>query len=411
MLSLLWCLQAHAGVDEAGLNRMIGELAMRMRAVTGAVLSPLPPGRVKTTEMLIAEHRVAYGEESAARYAERVAAGVMGLYDPDRGDITLVVDNFRAALTESEVPPDEVEPVVRCVVAHELVHAAQHERGVNFGSSRWDAYQALQEGQADALAEAFCPARVREFVRALHGVDMLGSREPTDLVFTYGYGARFVEAWERRFGQGSAWSLLGRSGPPLQRADIEAVAMDGFPRGWRTWDAPARVAQQLLPEVPVPGTETVTPHSLLSASWDLRADAGQTLRVSGADAELHVYAWAMSRVESARLWVGIRRNAMVGQSSFRALMKLGAKVTVPAELSLHLPEADSSVRVRVGSDKDRYEEVWACKGHMLVGIAMRARKVPPLEDALRLLLAGPEPGADPKPAAEAVFARFGPAAW
>lgn len=444
MFALLLCLRAEAAVNQVGLERMMLEIAPRMRTLTSAALNPLPDARVEDRAALLERQKATRSANAYAAFEEALVDGVLALYDPEAKQIVVVADSFSAALTSAAVPREQVDAAVKCVLAHELVHAAQHERRLAAGrvetaSHPSGALLAVLEGQADMLSGPICPVAIREPVRAMHGVDVLASREPDGTVFTYGYGERFVQAWEAHQGSGATWSLLerleGPNPPAFTRADVESVALEGLPVGWRGWTGLEEAARALFPAMLVPAAVATSPYTFVGPDRNIQALAGLGVKVSsvaggpaaGADDEatagtaaqnsgvgdaIAVYAWAMADPTMARLWVELRRGAMNGQTRFLAMLPFGeGSFGPPTAPAVKIAGAENQVRLRVNGRGWSYEEVWASRGSTLVGVVTRSDQRVDATGVVGTLLAGPplSPPGQEEPAADqsaAVFARL-----
>lgn len=413
MYALLLLPLAAAAVDEAAANRMVFEAAPTLRQLTGAALPKLPPVVIDTRETVLAEVRATHGEE-AEREATRFLEHALGVYDPDTHRITLLSDNLRQLLAQGRFPASQVEPVVRCVVAHELVHAAQDERGA-LAATGSPVGEALVEGQAEAISAPFCPRELRDVLAAFTPADVLGARDPADPVtLRYGMGARFVKVYEERHGAGSAWSLLGRFAPgqppPLTEAELVAVATSGLPR-WFGWSRPAEVVSSLVTTGDAAAVEAQAPWVLGLPIVETEADAGLVALRRDGVAAARSFAWRFRREAAACAWVTGRQFATRGTDSLKVFVDLpqDAVVGMPRAGAAKVEGADAASAVRWEIQKGSwYEEVWACRGAELYGVARYGVGKVELEPLLASLLTGPPVAASSGPDPEQVLARLAP---
>ncbi len=103
--------------------------------------------------------------------------------------------------------------VARCVVAHELTHALQHQyahRSPPKSDEEQASLLAMWEGQAHLVAQRSCADPVAwQLLESSQRLDVLSSLEPEDPIARYyGYGFAFMSTLERRGGIEATWNAL-----------------------------------------------------------------------------------------------------------------------------------------------------------------------------------------------------------
>jgi hypothetical protein len=79
----------------------------------------------------------------------------LAVYVPSMQGIYLVKENLEEVFQEDGLPPEMLAPLVRCLVAHEIVHALQHQYGTRAELEDPDlgkGWEALAEGHASCRA-------------------------------------------------------------------------------------------------------------------------------------------------------------------------------------------------------------------------------------------------------------------
>jgi hypothetical protein len=390
MLVLL-CAMAHAArVDVAQVDAMIASVRPELESITGFTLDDVPKAHIATREALVvrvggvyagrirAYRALAEGEGGKIRArAEREVSRALALYMPDDGDIYLNGDAVEQAFSDAEASATLLEPVVRCVIAHELTHALQDQLAATFVTADDGVLvraQYLREGQAMAIERKLChDEHARDFLEALSSVDVLPSRAPDDLTVPYGFSRIFVETLEERGGKNAVWGALQIA--PVSDADIVSVARSRLVPGWND---PAALSAILAPYRPGLGWSmdegAFAPMQLFPQLMEQKIG-----EVQGARAEAGLKTWAErdgSRVAGfvflleddadAARWVRQRKNAVAGLETGGRILTLSTTHVVPGDLKpLRMKQLDG-IAFELGS----YSEGWAHRGRVLAGVSM-----------------------------------------
>jgi hypothetical protein len=318
-------------------------------------------------------------------------ASVLGIYLQGTQEVFFLTDNVEATFVDYAFAPELLHPVMKCIVAHELVHALQHqvapvdERGDDEATRLT---LSLREGHADFVAAQVCGAGNR-FLDMAQGLDIPASRAAIDPhAFAYGYAESFIGALESVAGTEAVWAAL--VAPPPPRALVTRVGGAGLPSGWTDAAPLAAVARTFAPSPKTGATPTDTiapmaPGPVLASlaaesehATDVAALAGLGLVEDGDDAFVGVFAFLLRDEEAATAWIHRRRTAMQSDR-VRVLSGEGLLASAPRAGAVRGVEAGDdgatlSVRAAFTSG-DRYVEQWVARGHHLYGVVHRASKV------------------------------------
>jgi len=194
MLALLLCSVAYAArVGVADVDAMIASVKPELESVMGLVLEDVPKAHVSTREALVVRTGAVYAgrirayrelaEGEGAKIRARAARDVdraLALYLPDDGDIYLNSDAVQKAFADAEASGALLQPVVRCVIAHELTHALQDQVAAvpwEDDDDLLERSEFLREGQAMQIELQLCKdERAQNFLEALTNVDVLARR-------------------------------------------------------------------------------------------------------------------------------------------------------------------------------------------------------------------------------------------
>lgn len=113
---------------------------------------------------------------------------LLAVYSPQRRTVYLLEDAVAALRQQPALPPAMVAPLVQCVLAHELVHALQHEAGLvdpRLLRRADPMHQALLEGHAEWASAPLCTPAARGYLNLLHGGDRIWSQQQDPVVQRY----------------------------------------------------------------------------------------------------------------------------------------------------------------------------------------------------------------------------------
>lgn len=361
MLALVPIAVAHS-VTIHTIRSWLPELQEAIEADQGRKFAELPRVRIATTaeaERIVRAHG---GDDELS--------DTLAVYLSANQTIYLLDDGIRNLYGSQRVDPDEFTAVTKCMLAHEMIHSLQHQRGPAPPHS--PAARAMLEGQAvDGAARVCAHPVASKLVAIALGEDVLASRPPTDeMSFRYGYGAQFVEAARGAYGAEAAWSLL--RWPPEREAIIDTVS-PLLPAGW-TDPAPLRAA---LDAIGASGEESSGHGSPWETLSILDVGAADSSRLTFGEAGLVVH-----RVDGDRNTTAVafrfrdhdepiewlrRRRAEFGTSRgvwlpARLHDRRGIAATRPPAL-----EFDETLTISLyHGDGDRYREHWVAHDGVLV---------------------------------------------
>ena len=179
------------------------------------------------------------------------AGDVLAVYDGQRDQILVIEDSLARMLIDAGAK-EEGEHVLRCVIAHELVHALQGRAGLldAAGGAGLEVHLALVEGQAALVERQACAAaaslQATSLMEAASNDLNPSAFDPEDPIdFAYAYGVAFQELVAGQAGiEGTWWAL---SHPP-ERALMVTAATASMPEGWSDGELLRPVADLLGPE-------------------------------------------------------------------------------------------------------------------------------------------------------------------
>lgn len=256
---LCWCCTVNAVAepsfdDPRSVGRWLGELVLDVlpdvERVSGRSFDGRNPSVVVESSdafqaKLVARYdaaiALAFPSMNAARRAEQAqeraaleAAGTFALYDHERDAIVVLGDRLRDAVGDRALL--DVAPIVRVMLAHELVHALQARVAGTESPADHDAsiaWRAVREGHAVLVEEALL-AEIGVQLTGRLGSDttnpdqaLRASGQPWGAVFSYGLGARWVQAQLAGAPLTAAWSAV--EAPPTRTADLLRAALSRPP--------------------------------------------------------------------------------------------------------------------------------------------------------------------------------------
>lgn len=402
-------------VTETTLDRWQKELSPLIESAAGRRFVERPKLSLATRAFVVerAARLVAsattLGSEAPVSLVDPGLERVLGLYLHGTQEVFFLTDNVEAAFVNHGFAPDLLHPVMRCIVAHELVHALQHQVAPLHESGDAEATRvalSLREGHADFVAAQVCGSGNR-YLDLAQGLDIPASRSPdNEDAFAYGYAETFVRVLQDTAGVEAVWAAL--TSPPPPRALVTRVGSQGLPTGWTDASVVKRVAQGIVPST---GglTGPVSPASILAVLaadddriTDIPAVAGMSHIDDGAGSFLGVVAFLLREDTAPAAWLSRRWTALrAGQ-----LRVLGgsAQLVEPPKMGplkafkKHTPALDATFSLRMKFDNgQRYLEQWAARGRYLFGVIHRSVEAQPkaLTAALTNLLAAELPDVPP----------------
>ncbi|MDP2307717.1 MAG: hypothetical protein Q8P18_16960 [Pseudomonadota bacterium] len=398
-------------VTETTLDRWQKELSPLIEAASGRRFVERPKLTLASRAFVV--ERVARLDRSAntlgaAAPVSLVDPGlehVLGLYLHGTQEVFFLTDTVQAAFDDHGFAPDLLHPVMRCVVAHELVHALQHQVAPLYEDGGAEAMRvalSLREGHADFVAAQVCGSGSR-YLDLAQGLDIPASRSPDDPdAFAYGYAETFVGVLQATAGAEAVWAALSAEPPP--RALVTRVGSQGLPGGWTDASVVRAVAQGIVPSTGgVSGP--VSPAALLAVlaadddrATDIPAVAGLSHLDEGADSFLGVVAFLLRDETAPAAWLS-RRWTALRAGHVRVLGGAGRFTDPPKmgplkALEKRTPALDATLSLQMKLDGgQRYVEHWAARGRYLFGVIHRSVDADPkvVLSALTRLLAAPLP--------------------
>lgn len=398
-------------VTETTLDRWQKELTPLIEAAAGRRFVERPKLTLATRAAVEARLPRLRGPEVSGTAApqslvDRDLDRVLGLYAHGTQEVYFLTDNVERGFVDHGFAPDLLHPVMRCVVAHELVHALQHQVVPLYESDDVELVGlslSLREGHADLVAAQVCGAGGR-FLDLAQGLDIPASRSPDDRVaFAYGYAETFVAALQDTAGPEAVWAALAAKPPP--RALITRVGGRGLPVGWTDTAPLEAVARMILPASTTGVSGAASPASLLPGLagddyrvTDIPAVAGMSHTDIAGGAYLKVVAFLLRDEAAPAVWIS-RRTEALRAGRARMLGSAGVLASAPTfgpvkALARGTPGLDGTLQIQLKREGGgRYVEQWAARGRYLFGIIhnSRAADARTITAARTTLLAAPLP--------------------
>lgn len=403
LLVLILCVRPApaAVVSGVDLDRWVAELVPQIEALVGVRFAEKPTIEVEdrptlTTIIEVAARKAAVSAETLDEAKEAVNTG-FALYLPSQQRIYVVKETnettFAAMINDADLLP----PFLRCVVAHELVHALTDQRlHRRVDVNREDSANA-DEGIAQLVMQKVCTnSRAMALAEALQGVEGLSSANHDEYGTTeYGAMPRFLSLLLRDRGWEAVWAVAAN---PPPTAEVWAAIEPSLDPRWR--DA-TRLDQHLVS----------LDHSLQSAEsghtsasrllgklhsgvveprWVVDGGEGLISRAEHRYAEAALAVVQVEDVELVRRWLTIRRtNFSLGSvmvplegatrmgdefdGPVLSLVGRGYNATTYATFRTVTPpirtEYDRGTPVCALGRGCRYREYWGMKYGVLVGLA------------------------------------------
>ena len=353
----------------------MAQVAPAVESRAGRTLVARPRAELVTLEQALRE----VPDETRGRLQRAVA-----LYVPELERILVLA---------SDTPVGE--DVLRCFLAHELVHALQHQyaprqwpAGVPRTRDRERGRRALREGHAAWVGADYCAAV--EGPEAARRVDViLGTDAPASLhaerdAAVYAWGARLVEALAGREPE-LVWQAL--HAPPPRWSAMVAAMRPSMPRGWHDPVA-LRDALGDLVGRRVPRTlrsEPGTPSGALGALFGTPAPAvtpegGWWLHAVARRRDLHAVAFLLAPGEPVAL-LEARRAGLAAPETL-SLLSQSAEGIAGQPQGRRVPRlerggAERVLQVTFPTLPYRTREYWLATERRLFGLVVSGRDVPP----------------------------------
>ncbi|MES2643551.1 MAG: hypothetical protein V4850_28965 [Myxococcota bacterium] len=354
------------------------ELRAPIEAVAGRTFVEVPGLAIATPDTMALREKQLY--EVGFRAARRDA---LAFYEHDTQGVMVQAAAWQAAFREHRVEATLLGPVVRCVLAHEMVHALQHQYAptAHLEGDAAAVAHALAEGHADHVATQVC-GEGRAWLDVIQGLDVLASRPHTDAIaMNYGYAEGFVRHLESVAGTDAVWAAL--SAPPPRELVVRVGAADLAP-GWQALTPLLEAALPMGGPTGTPVGGRLSPAGALARAAPkdqedapdlfplLPASAGLGWSASVGAHQNGVMAFLLESEADGRAWLA-RRRASLARHAFAAFLQSSVTMENPPRLRgaqdlRRLPGVDRTLAftLAVGGDW-AYHEAWALQGRRLLG--------------------------------------------
>ncbi len=239
---------AHASLAGAvtpqDVRRMVAELIPEVEERAGREFVTHPDSgiltRAQAVDTAMKPPASLMGEVEVVPYDKEKRAAelqfTIAIYIFSSEGVYLIQESMTEAFEALGLEAKALEPVIRCAVRHELVHALQHQygvrpRGVGPGGSR--GYRALVEGHATLIGQELCRekegAAIAAAMDGLLLADVPSSVKAGDPIAPYSWG-RIVADRLRTVDDDAIWSLL--AAPPPDWDDIVETVEPLLTPGW-----------------------------------------------------------------------------------------------------------------------------------------------------------------------------------
>jgi hypothetical protein len=413
LLSPAWGLE----LDRLDLDALTDELVPQLEQATGRAFVDVPRVHVVSRDelyqrvldgQLAVRSLMGLGEISAAELAvwQTLTHDAIGFYTYADRQIYLVTTGVEDLFQDFTVPADLERPLVQCVLAHELVHALQHQYQPHpdiTDGAQLTVARMMREGHANLVSRPFCTSEaVERFFRFNDGLDILAVQGVGgDIPFLYGYGERYQELLAAEHGTEAAWWSLSQ--PPPTREVIAGAVEPLLLQGWRDAGVIDAAAQRLMWPGAQGEVQPASPAVLLQQQLGaagvtalVSTQAGLSFSASTQTKSVTVMAFAFADPVEARRQLEDRRSDLqVGREDGEELFFFGPVGAYSGRFKLKDPRrltqpVDVAFETRIAIDGGRdYLESWAVRGGLLVAAAAAGTDLSTrdLAEALDLILA------------------------
>jgi hypothetical protein len=247
MWGWLWAAVASGSDPDALSDEVLAELVAELTPIVAEAAGRPLPGPVAVAmsthdavSAQLAQGPPALGEPAPVDLEppeppRRVTEGALGVHLPHAG-IFLLRDGLDDLIARRGLAREEVLPVVRCVLAHEIVHALQHAYSDSTGDDTPEqrlGRAALLEGHATLVGLRVCAAlegdAIARRVETAQGLDAAPTAPVDSPSLRYGYGRALAERLEAEDPE-RLWSALVAPAPSW--ADVLSVVRPALGGGW-----------------------------------------------------------------------------------------------------------------------------------------------------------------------------------
>ena len=329
-----------------------------------------------------------------------LSRSVMGMYTPFDQRVYILKDHLEAVYRRYTIADDLRVPFLRCVVAHELVHALQHQL-LERPQENQEIWETLLEGHAALMGRRLCgDAKAVALSKVLDASDSVSS-----LPFSpgsYAWGSRFLERVQRSGGSEALWQIFQQV---PSKEEFIAATREVRMLGWDSPELLVRAAQRLHDRNnPFPGLRSTSggtstsPTQLMTrleggeinAAHIYPSEAGLFAQVSSNSTQVAIAAFRLEDPEDAQRWL-TQRQALIREGNARVMTdQLGGVYGSEARPAPGLLRwgAQQSLGVLIYDRSARYLELWGGKNGVLVGVAAYGAdpKQKDLQDEVETLL-------------------------
>jgi hypothetical protein len=314
----------------------------------------------------------------ADEHLQIMQAQALAVYVPSMQGIYLVQENLEEVFRQDGLPAEMLTPLVRCLVAHEIVHALQHQYGTRAELEDADlgkGWEALAEGHATLEGMEWCEAHegpvVARMARELQGIDSAGTMDPGSPTAPYGLGEALVRTLRQEDPE-LVWAALSAPAPSWT-----AIVADIRPMLGAGWEDPAPVREALAAlgvgagELSGVGLQPIAPlvgaspwgMPGISASWLFRDEQKQMALLVARSSEAGTFAPLLDQ----------REQQLGGQSELVLAAELPEgylSVRGGPATGIEDPRLVRTLRVRVNHPGPvPYREHWLATDRLLVVLA------------------------------------------
>ncbi|MEN0061038.1 MAG: hypothetical protein AAGA48_02755 [Myxococcota bacterium] len=359
---------------------------------------------LRPTGLALALQGVAQERLELRRLVEPLVSDALAVYVPYDERIYLVQEAFDELGASFDLAMETLEPLIECVLTHEMIHALQHQYGVELAttSEMRRGQQAIREGHASLVASIYCAAEhgdaVVRLMETVQGIELEASLSPDDDAAVYGWGRRVAETLDA---EGLLWSAMAAPAP--QWPDLVAAVEPTLPPDWRTASSLGRTMRALDANLEAKSALPVSPTFILTPffgdRWGLdampRALGGFALEAVRETDDVMILAFLLDRRgTAAELVAGRRAAAGRSASSWRGFgTDSGALLRAPRTRLYSRALRDSRVvdalwlKAKTAGDGP-YTEAWIATPRRLFAVMASGPRPSPraLFDAVRPMI-------------------------
>ncbi len=329
----MWWTFAVAGatpIDDARTQALLEAVVPLVEQRTGRVLVRVPAAAVATRDELYPRLLAPSGLSAARdvgtwipgpelrRQVAEILDHAVAVYVPQSEQVVVVKEVLVDVQGSLGLEDEGIEPLVQCVLAHELVHAVQHQYGVEASGPQGlqRGQRALREGHASLVAAEVCETvhgePVARLMDVVQSIELEASLAPEDEAAVYGWGRRLAETLDA---EGLLWPALHAPAPHWD--DIVDAVVPSLAPAWRVPDPLSEAivglgldGRSVHNAVAVSPTTLLTPFFTEHGGRDAmpRARGGFAVEAADDDGETMVMAFLLDDREAAARLVAERRS-------------------------------------------------------------------------------------------------------